>query len=162
VRLITVVMRTDSVEERVNETAKLLDYGFDQYEEVELSPEQFQPESESIVPVAKGKEEEVAVILDEAISLKVRNGTEDGYDVTIKLDDSLVNEDGKLIAPIAKGKKVGVAKLVYNDSTFIPHITDEEQEITVDVVAIEEVQKKNWFSLMLGGIGNFFTNLGTK
>src|SRR5699024_4620725 len=37
-RLISVVMKTDSVEERFKETAKLLDYGFDEFGEKELFP----------------------------------------------------------------------------------------------------------------------------
>lgn len=162
VRLITVVMKTDSVEERFNETAKLLDYGFDQFEEVELFPAHYKLEDQSEIFVTKGKEDTVEVALADAISLKVRKGTEEDYGVMIELDDSLTDEDGKLVAPIEKGEKVGIAKLVYNESTAIPHITNEEQTIEVDIVATEEVKKKNWFSLMLGGIGNFFSSLGTK
>ena len=162
VRLITVVMRTESIEERFKETAKLLDYGFSQFEDVELFPKGFKKENESTVPVDKGKEDTVEIALNDAISTKIRNGTEDSYDITVELDESLVNKDGELTAPINKGDKVGVAKLVYNDSTSIAHITDENKEIAVDVVATEEVKKKNWFSLMLGGIGNFFSNLGVK
>src|SRR5699024_7440113 len=156
VRLITVVMRTESIEERFKETAKLLDYGCSQFEDVELFPKGFKKENESTVPVDKGKEDTVEIALNDAISTKIRNGTEDSYDITVELDESLVNKDGELTAPINKGDKVGVAKLVYNDSTSIAHITDENKEIAVDVVATEEVKKKNWFSLMLGGIGNFF------
>lgn len=162
VRLITVVMKTESIEERFLETAKLLDYGFSQFEELELFPKGYKKEGESVVPVVKGKEENVEVALDEAISLKIRNGTEDDYDVMFELDESVIDEDGALIAPIAKGDKVGKAILMYKDSSTIAHITDEDKAITVDVVATEDVEKKNWFSLMLGGIGNFFAGLGTK
>lgn len=161
-RLITVVMRTDSMEERFIETAKLLDYGFTKFKEVELFPEGFVIEDESTVPVAKGKEDAVEVALAEAMSVKIEQGTEEDYDLTIELDEELINAEGELIAPIKKGEKVGVAKLVYDESTSIAHITNENEEITVDLVATEDVDKKNWFSLTLSAIGNFFSNLGTK
>lgn len=162
VRLITVVMKTESVEERFRETAKLLDYGFGQFEEVELFPQGYKKDGESVIPVVKGKEETVEVALDNAISLKIKSGTEDNYDVTIELDESVIDEDGALTAPINKGDKVGKAILMYKDQSTIAHITDEDRAITVDVVATEDVQKKNWFSLLLGGIGNFFSGLGEK
>lgn len=161
-RLITVVMKTDSMEERFIETAKLLDYGFDKFSEVELFPAGYTKDGQSTVSVAKGKETEVSVAIDEAISLKIRNGTEEDYDIVYELDESRVNDDGELIAPIEKGEVVGVAKVVYKDSTEIPHITNPNKEITVDLVATEEVKKKNWFSLMLNSIGNFFSSLGSK
>lgn len=159
-RLITVVMRTDSIEERFKETAKLLDYGFDKFEEVELFPQGYQDQS-LVAPVAKGKEEQLELELAEALSLKIRKGTEDDYSLTMELDESRVDEDGALLAPIEKGETVGVAKLVYHDSTSIPHITNEE-EVTVELVATEDLGKKNWFSLMIGSIGDFFKGLGTK
>src|SRR5699024_9609991 len=114
------------------------------------------------VPVAKGKEDAVEVALAEAMSVKIEQGTEEDYDLTIELDEELINAEGELIAPIKKGEKVGVAKLVYDESTSIAHITNENEEITVDLVATEDVDKKNWFSLTLRAIGNFFSNLGTK
>ncbi len=161
-RLITVVMKTDSMEERFIETAKLLDHGFDRFAEVELFPAGASKENEPTVPVAKGKEEEVEVATEEALRLKVRKGTEEDYDLVYELDDDKVNDQGELIAPIEKGETVGVAKVAYKDSTKIPHITNPNQEITVPLVATEDVKKKNWFSLLFEGIGNFFSNLFSK
>src|SRR5699024_3039650 len=162
VRVITVVMKTDSMEARFIETAKLLDYGFDKFEVVELFPAGFTKAEAPTIPVAKGKEDSVEVALAEAMSLKINKASEEDYDVVFEMDEELVNQDGELTAPLEKGQKVGVAKLVYKDSTAIPHITNEKQEVTVDVVTTEEVQKKNWFSLMLSSIGNVFSSLGAK
>lgn len=160
-RLITVVMKTESMEERFKETAKLLDYGFGQFEKVELFAAGYKKPNESTVPVSKGKEEQVEVALGEPISFKIKKGTEESYDVKFLLDEEKLNENGELVAPIEKGEKVGSAKLIFNDSTEIPYI-DGNKEVTVDIVATEAVAKKNWFSLMLSGIGDFFGNLGTK
>src|SRR5699024_8243231 len=55
-RLITVVMKTNSIEERFKETAKLMDFGFSQFEDKELFPAGSDFEN-NILPVAKGKED---------------------------------------------------------------------------------------------------------
>jgi D-alanyl-D-alanine carboxypeptidase (penicillin-binding protein 5/6) len=34
-----------------------------------------------------------------------------------------------------------------------------QKEITVDVIATEDVEKANWFVLMMRGVGGFFGNL---
>jgi len=74
-RLITVVMKTGSEEERFKETARLLDYGFNSFEEVELFEAGYKLEDESTIPVAKGKEDSVEVVLGESISYPIRKGS---------------------------------------------------------------------------------------
>src|SRR5699024_2170079 len=111
-RLITVVMKTESMEARFLETAKLLDYGFDKFEAVELFPAGFKKENESTIPVTKGKEDTVEIALADALSMKIKKATEEDYDIVMEIDESLVNEDGELTAPIEKGQEVGVAKLI--------------------------------------------------
>ena len=61
-RLITVVMKTDSEEERFKETAKLFDYGFINLKIKNYFQQDYQLEDESTVPVAKGKEETVKLL----------------------------------------------------------------------------------------------------
>lgn len=161
-RLITVVMKTASIEERFKETAKLLDYGFSQFEEIELFKAGYQKKNESVVPVAKGKEKSVEVVLDKAITTPIKKGTEENYTVEYEIDTAKLNEDGELIAPLEKGEKVGIAKLVYKDETTFNYITDHEKEITVDLVTTKEVKKKNWFSLTLDAIGSFFSSIVDK
>lgn len=158
-RLITVVMKTESIEERFKETAKLLDYGFDSFETVELFPAGYKKEGASAIPVEKGKAESVEIALGEPISFKIKKGTEESYDVQFTIDPQKLNENGALEAPLEKGEKVGEAKLIFNDSTEFPFITDDKKEVTVDLVTTEAVEKKNWFSLMISAIGDFFKNL---
>ena len=161
-RLITVVMKLGSEAERFKETAKLLDYGFNSFETVELFEKGYKLEDESTVPVAKGKEDSVEVVLGESISYPIRKGTEDQYSIKYELDKELLNEDGELEAPINKGDKVGRAILTYDGEGSFGSILDSEEEIAVDLVANEDVKKKNWFSLMFASIGDFFANLFNK
>lgn len=158
-RLITVVMRTNSIEERFEETAKLLDYGFSQSEEVELFPAGYQLENESVIPVAKGKEETVEISLSEAITTPIIKGTEENYTVTYQIDEDILNEEGEIEAPIEKGEKVGTAELVFDGGADFGYILDGEKKISVDLVTTSDIEKKNWFSLILGLIGQFFTNM---
>lgn len=158
-RLITVVMKTDSVEERFQETAKLLDFGFDQFEIKELFEEGYTWKKDGTVPVSKGKEKDVEIALADPVKAPVQKGTEDKYTVEYTIDEKLLNEDGELEAPIKKGAKIGSAKLVFDGEEDFGYILDEGQGGTIDVVAVDDVEKKNWFSLMMGAIGQFFVNL---
>lgn len=160
-RLITVVMKTDSVEERFNETRKLLDYGFNDFEEVELFPAGYQIADEKTVPVTKGKKSAVNVALADGISTLVEKGRAEDYQVVYELDESLLDESGALTAPVEKGDKIGVAKLQLDNEENEAYIKDGATT-TVDLVATEEVAKKNWFSLALSGVGSFFKSLFTK
>lgn len=158
-RLITVVMNTDSEEARFKETAKLFDYGFKEFETKELFPEGYQLEDQPTLPVTKGKAKDVKVSIDEAVSIPVKKGEEDNYSLKYHIDKDKLNKDNKLTAPIKEGEKVGTAELVYEGDQDGGYLTDEKEKHTVDLIAAEEVDKKNWFMLILGAIGSFFANL---
>src|SRR5690625_82863 len=161
-RLIVVVMKTKDEDERFKETAKLFDYGFDQFEETELFPANYQVEDESTIPVTKGKAKSVEIATQDAVSVPIEKGSEEGYKVVYNLDEELLNEDGELIAPIKKGEKVGNAEIVIDEGEDFGYILDGKEKITVDLVTTEEVKSKNWFSLMLSAIGQFFVSLFDK
>lgn len=160
-RLISVVMKTGSEEERFQETAKLLDYGFNNFQQQELFPAGYQAKGESTLPVAKGKEDTVNVITNEAISIPVKANEEENYQLEFQFDESKLNEDGELVAPIKKGEVIGQATLVYDGEGDYGYITGEGAK-TVDIVTEHAVEKANWFMLMLGAIGDFFTDLFTS
>ena len=73
------------------------------------------------------------------------------------IDKEKLDEDGNLVAPVEKGEVVGYLTYEYegDDLGFIY----PDQHVKVDVVAMETVEKANWFVLMLRGIGGFFGNL---
>lgn len=159
-RLITVVMKTDSKEERFRETAKLLDYGFNSFSTEEIFPAGYQLEDRETLPVAKGKENEVSVSINEAISLPIKSAEAELYSLEYNISEEKMNEDGELLAPIEKGEKIGTATLVYEGENDFGYIFDQEA-ITVDLVSDEAVEKANWFMLTFGAVGDFFTNIFT-
>ncbi|PAV28505.1 D-alanyl-D-alanine carboxypeptidase [Virgibacillus profundi] len=159
-RLISVVMKTASKEERFQETKKLMDYGFNNFEKQELFPAGHQVEDESVIDVAKGKEDTVDVSLKEAISIPIKPEDAEAYRIKYSIDEEKLNADGKLTAPIEKGEKIGTAELIFEGENNYGYIFSDKNQ-TVDLVTNDVVEKSNWFMLTLGAIGDFFANLFT-
>lgn len=155
-QLIVVVMKTQSIDERFKETAKLFDYGFDNIVKTELFPANFQTEQESTIPVEKGKEESVEIATKDAITIPIEKGTEEDYKLIYQVDKKLLNEKGELTAPIKKGEKVGQAEIVSDEGKKFGSILNDQENITVDLMTTEEVEKKNWFNRTLKSIKQFF------
>jgi len=156
-RFITVVMNTKSRESRFEETAKLLDYGFDNFKREEIFPAGYQLSDESTLPVAKGKKDTVDIATEQEFSTLIKEEDKENYSIKYHLDKDKVNKDGKLTAPIKEGEKVGTAEVVFEgeDSGYI---FDENTE-QINLVTTHSVEKSNWFMLTLNAIGDFFSNL---
>jgi serine-type D-Ala-D-Ala carboxypeptidase (penicillin-binding protein 5/6) len=157
-RYISVVMNTSSQSERFRETRKVLDYAFNNFKKEEILPKHYQVKGKKTLPVIKGKEDQVKVYTKEAVNLVVKNGEKDNFKTTLTLDKKKVNNQGELTAPIKKGQKVGTLTLQPKEAGNLGFLTKEGQ-ITVDVIAAEDVDKANWFVLMMRGIGGFFGDL---
>ncbi|MDQ0974259.1 D-alanyl-D-alanine carboxypeptidase (penicillin-binding protein 5/6) [Neobacillus niacini] len=157
-RYISVVMNTSSQSERFRETRKVLDYAFNNFKKEEILPKHYQVKGKKTLPVIKGKEDQVKVYTKEAVNLVVKNGEKDNFKTTLTLDKKKVNGQGELTAPIKKGEKVGTLTLQPKEAGNLGFLTKEGQ-ITVDVIAAEDVDKANWFVLMMRGIGGFFGDL---
>ncbi len=156
-KLITVVMKTTSEAERFKETAKLLDYGFNEIVETELFPENYQLNKKTSIPVEKGTEETVEIATRDAISLPIEKGREKDYKLIYHLDESQLNKDNELTAPVKKGEIVGQAEIVFNSEEKLKSILDEKYEsYTVDLVTTQTIGKKNWFYQLLDDIIHFF------
>jgi len=161
VRLISVVMKTDSIEDRFQETAKLLDYGFSSFSEQEIFPASYQVKDESEIPVVKGKKKSIEVETAENFKRMIKKGEEENYDIVYHLDEDLLTDNGELVAPIEKGTVVGKAELVLKDGEE-QYIFDDKNRHVVDLVTTSSVEKNNWFMIMLGSIGDFFSNVFHK
>jgi len=158
-RLITVVMKTGSETERFEETAKLLDFGYNNFKTEELFPAGYQLDGQETVPVAKGKEDAVNVSLSEAISVPIKAEEAELYSLKYHIDEDKLNEDGELVAPIEAGEVIGTAELVYEGETEDYGYIFSNSSNQIDLVTNEAVEKSNWFMLTLGAIGDFFVNL---
>ncbi|WP_027964593.1 serine hydrolase [Halalkalibacillus halophilus] len=159
-RLISVVMRTESVEARFNETRKLMDYGFDNFEKATLYEAGYQHEGEETLPVAKGKQEEVSIATTEPIERFIYSGDEENFSVSYEMDEELLNEDGKIEAAVEEGTEVGRMVLNYDGDHDYGNILGEDAEQqSVTIETTEAVERSNWFMLILQAIGDFFSGL---
>nr|WP_275695708.1 D-alanyl-D-alanine carboxypeptidase family protein [Fredinandcohnia sp. SECRCQ15] len=162
-RLITVIMHTNVEKDapRFVETKKLLDYGFNNFEKVEIFPKGYQMKGKEELKVLKGKEKEVEVVTNKPISILIRKGEDKSlYEASYVYDKKLVSKDNEITAPIKKGDKVGTMKITYKGDGEIKFITQgKEDVIQADLVIKKDVEKTNWFVLMLRGIGGFFSDI---
>lgn len=148
-RLISVVMGTESETARFAETAKLLDYGFDHFEPEIVLPAKSAIEEVKTVPVHKGSVLEVPVVPAEGVEYLVHKDHFDPEQIKIEV---VINDEEKNIAPIVQGDVLGRAKVSYDSPTGT--ITQQ-----VDLIASEDVEKAGWFKLMMRAIKNFFIDL---
>lgn len=160
-RLITVIMKTDSEDIRFTETADMFDYGYENFKIEEIFPDGFQLDDQKTLDVTKGKSKTVDIAMDGEFSLPIKEGQEENFHIEYEIDEKLLNEDGKLTAPIKKGEKVGKAKLVNSDEADPGFIINESNHDVHDLIATENVEESNWFMITLGSIGDFFVDLFT-
>lgn len=119
-RLISVVMKTDSEEARIEESAKLLNYGFSRFD---LKKVVKQGEDAGKIEIKEGEELEVKVETAEDLKL-VLNSKDSDLERKIELEKEVT-------APIEKGEVVG--KLI---------IKQADKELgSVDLVAAEDVKR---------------------
>lgn len=159
-RLISVVMKTDSEDERFKETAKLMDYGFSKFKTEELFPAGYKVKDESEIPVSKGKDKTVDASLKEAVTIPIKEDEKDLYSIKYAIDKDKLNADGELQAPIKKGTKIGTAEVIYDGGDDQGYIFPDKAS-SVDLITDNAVDKANWFMLTLGAIGGFFSDLFT-
>ncbi|MGO4271733.1 D-alanyl-D-alanine carboxypeptidase family protein, partial [Paenibacillus sp. TAF58] len=143
-RLISVVMGTKTEPERFNETRKLLDYGFNNFEIKPFLNAKQEIDSLKIVNIKKGVQTQVPLVTKTGLTFVTRKGAKD-TDFKITAEPL---EESKLVAPIAKGDTLGKVKVSYNG-----------QEKTVDLIANDDVQKGSWIRLLFRSIKNFFSDM---
>jgi len=123
-RLLSVVMGVDTPDNRTSDTVKLLNYGFNSYK---LSTIYEKDKVIDEVRVEKGKNESVKIILmEDATELLNVNDKNKNYTINVKVD--------KIVAPVKKGDKVGIAEILDNEGNIVAKIN-----ITVS----KEVKKAN-------------------
>ncbi|MFC4098765.1 D-alanyl-D-alanine carboxypeptidase family protein [Paenibacillus xanthanilyticus] len=149
-RLISVVMGTESQKARFRETAKLYDYGFANFERKTVVQPNAVVEKAETVTIKKGKSKSVPVATKSGVSFLVKKGETPAVEQT-KL--TLLPED-QLVAPIKKDQKLGTVTYAYKDPA-----TGKALESTVDLIATADVEKAGWFRLMMRAIGDFFSGL---
>lgn len=125
--LIAVIMKAPSTKVRFAEAQKLLDYGFNTF-----SFKQFGKKEEVVKSVAvnKGVRSEVEAILSDHAGTLIKKGKDKEIEQNLRLEENVS-------APISKGQKLGEVSFVLDGETLS----------TVDIVAKNDVEKINLFTM---------------
>ncbi|WP_048600233.1 D-alanyl-D-alanine carboxypeptidase family protein [Rubeoparvulum massiliense] len=155
-RLIAVVMRAETEDVRFNESRRLLDFGFQNFEMKEIVPQGASKwgteENDVTAKVKKGKEKEVSVKTADAIRMVVPKGEDLAYEVTVEYDQD------HLVAPIKKGDVVGTLSIQLQDGG--EYLSQSNQpSLTTDLIAQEDVEKASWIRLVFRAIIGFFVGI---
>lgn len=128
-RLISVVMKSPSAEDRSSDTSSLLSYGFNSFKNNIIYKKD---QSLGKIPVEKGKIKEVDVYLKEdatqILSVTEKPGE---YSFNIKID--------KIKAPIKSGTVVGTTEIIDSNGNII----DE-----VEIIVKENIEKAGFFDYL--------------
>ncbi|MEF2098426.1 D-alanyl-D-alanine carboxypeptidase family protein [Bacillus sp. CFBP9009] len=153
-RYITVVMKSTNKNERFADSTKLMNYAYATFKKEKVLPANYQVKGKETLSVVKGKEKNVKIQSEKAIELLVENGVKDNYKTDLVIDKNKLNDDGKLTAPIKKGEKLGYITVTPKKGEDYGYINGDQ--VKVNVVAAESVEKANWFVLSMRAVGGFF------
>ncbi|WP_338556318.1 D-alanyl-D-alanine carboxypeptidase family protein [Paenibacillus sp. KS-LC4] len=141
-RLISVVMGTPSMESRFEETAKVLDYGFNHFTMNQVIPAGSLVTGMETSPVKDGKQKNVQIVTKDDVYFIVPKSALSAQPIaTVHL------ASGGLAAPVAAGTKAGTATFTYEIEGH-----SIVQTRTVDLITERTVEKENWFMLLLRSI----------
>lgn len=96
-RLISVVLNSESSKQRFEDTTNLLDYGFGHYEALHVVEKN---SIQKVVPLEKGLQDTVNIVANEDFFIIIEKGKDIDIETEIKIPE-------KLSAPLKKGQKVG-------------------------------------------------------
>lgn len=135
-RLISVVMKSSSKDNRSSDTIGMMEYGYSMYgSEVILKKNEYTGK----INISGSENKEYNYYLDNDVKLIVDKNTRDvNYSKKIELD--------KLKAPLKKGTKVGELILNY-----------DSKEYKYDLIVNEEVKKASYFKVLINNLKDIIT-----
>lgn len=151
-RLISVVIGSKSMQGRFDDTRKLLDYGYNNFEMKEVFAKGYQIPDYETVAIKKAKNKQEAMETQQAVRVAVKKGTDEEFKVAFTPTKS------EVVAPVKKGTVVGTMKITSSGEPQLGYITGEK-ELSVKMVTSAEVQKANIFTLTFRAVGSFFTDV---
>lgn len=138
-RLITVVMGTNSTDARAIESQKLLTYGFRFYQTLQLFENS---EVLSTERVWSGKANAVSIGIQDEVYVTIPNGQEENLETNLVIDETLR-------APISAGQVMGNVTVTLGDQVFYDG----------PVVAMEAVERGSFIKRLMDFLHLFFLSL---
>ncbi|OEF99654.1 hypothetical protein BHF71_08065 [Vulcanibacillus modesticaldus] len=156
VRLISVVTGTDSKKARFMETKKLLDYGFANYDLLNLVKAKDPIPGYEKVAIEEGKTTEVAVVPKNNLTVLVKKGEENLYKPIIEPNDTIK-------APIKSEDVLGYVSYEYNGEEQYSYLNDYiKSNGKVLLIANEDVEKAGFIRLFFRKIYTMFNEIFTN
>ncbi|MDR4172476.1 D-alanyl-D-alanine carboxypeptidase family protein [Bacillus nitratireducens] len=150
-RFISVVIKTNSHTARFDETKKLYDYGFANFEMKKMYVKGSSVKGKETVRVENAKDKDVAVQTKQAVSLPVPKGSKDVYKTEFKAGNKGQE------APVKKGVSLGQMVITPKDGNDPGFLSGKS--LQVDLVTKSEVEEAGWFTRSMRGIGSFFSGM---
>ncbi len=139
-RLINVVMGTESEKARADETQKMLNYGFRFYETHKLYPA---GQKQAVAEVWKGDAEEVSLGLADDLFITIPKGSYEQLQAGVDIPSQLE-------APIQQGQVIGQLIIRLQDSVVAER----------PMVALSTIEQGGWWTRMVDGMGLWFKSFG--
>ena len=139
-RLINVVMGTESEKARADESQKLLNYGFRFYETHKLYN---QGEERIKAEIWKGVDEEISLGLAEDLFITIPKGSYEKLDANVDLPSVLT-------APVQQGTQLGTLNL----------LLDGKPLLQKPLVALQTAEAAGWWTRSMDSIGLWFKSFG--
>lgn len=134
IQLIAVVLDADRMWE---DSMALLDYGFKQVKPAVMFTK---GDILKTVRVSNGKTSAVSLMVNENVDIAISGDDREDF-------KTVIDASAKVEAPISAGQKLGQVRIMYKDKEYT----------SVDLVAVESVERKSFFGLLWGSFWNFFT-----
>ena len=151
-RLISVVMGTDSKTKRFVETKKLYDYGFSNFKLTKQFDKNVSVKGFYTAPVTNGVELNVPAVTATEVNMLTKIGAETKFTPTVTYQE--------LTAPIKQGQVVGKLVLKEEGAKDADYLQPEDAaKAGADIVASQEVEEASWIRLFFRSIIQFFSNL---
>ena len=139
-RLISVIMGTESEKARADETQKLINYGFRFFETHKLyraGEQQVQPE------IWKGEEENISLGLADDLFITIPKGSYEQLQANVDLPNLIT-------APIQQGTQLGTLNIMLKEKVVMQK----------PLVALQTAEQAGWWSRSMDGIGLWFKSFG--
>lgn len=150
-RLISVVMGTESDTKRFVETKKLFDYGFSTYKLVKHQDKGTTISGSETATVKNGVELTVSAETGNVATVLTKVGVESKFKPIVTFQD--------LTAPIKKGQVIGkvMFKAEGGESEYLQ--PEDAEKGGIDMVAAQDVEEASWIRLFFRSIIQFFSNM---
>ncbi|MCA9765779.1 MAG: D-alanyl-D-alanine carboxypeptidase [Carnobacterium sp.] len=149
-RIITVIMNAtdgqEDLQKRFKETDKMMDWAFSNWEKVQVYKKNDSLDNIKPLEVEKGKTNSLKVAAASDVSMLVRVNTDlKDKDVLFTAKKNLMNDAGKIEAPVKKGAKLGIAEILLKNDDL--GYIDGTKGAEVAIIAAQKVEKANIFAL---------------